>query len=47
LRQGKIFDVELATDDPREAERELTAMAKQLLANPVIETFEVYVRPKA
>jgi phosphoribosylformylglycinamidine synthase PurS subunit len=47
LRQGKIFDVELATDDPREAERELTAMAKQLLANPVIETFEVHVRPEA
>lgn len=47
LRQGKIFDVELATDDPQEAERELTAMAKQLLANPVIETFEVHVRSKA
>ena len=47
LRQGKIFDVELATDNPQEAERELTAMAKQLLANPVIETFEVHVGPKA
>lgn len=47
LRQGKIFDVELATDDPDEAERELTAMAKQLLANPVIETFEVHVGSKS
>ncbi len=47
LRQGKVFDVELDTDDPQEAERELTAMAKQLLANPVIETFEVHVGSKA
>ena len=46
LRQGKIFDVELATDDPQEAERQLIAMAKQLLANPVIETFEVHVGSK-
>ena len=43
LRQGKIFDVELRTDDPAEAERELAEMARALLANPVIETFEVAV----
>ena len=41
LRQGKIFDVELQTNDVAEAERQLRAMAEQLLANPVIETFEV------
>ncbi len=41
LRQGKVFDVELHTDDPSEAERELTEMARALLANPVIETFEI------
>lgn len=43
VRQGKVFDVELDTDDPAEAERQLRAMAEQLLANPVIETFEVRV----
>lgn len=43
LRQGKVFDVELRTDDPSEAERELTEMARALLANPVIETFEVRI----
>lgn len=41
VRQGKVFDVELDTDDAAEAERQLRAMAEQLLANPVIETFEV------
>ena len=41
LRQGKVFDVELGTDDPQQARATLEAMARQLLANPVIETFEV------
>ena len=43
LRQGKVFDIELQTEDPEEARRQLEAMAKELLANPVIETFEVSV----
>ena len=43
LRQGKVFDVELDTADPAEAERLLAAMAKELLANPVTESFEVHV----
>ncbi len=47
LRQGKVFDVELQTDDPAQAERELTAMAKALLANTVTETFEVRVLPES
>jgi len=47
LRQGKVFDVELQTDDPQAAEQELAEMAKALLANPVIETFEVRVVAEA
>ena len=43
LRQGKVFDVELQTDDRSAAERELTEIARALLANPVTETFEVEV----
>lgn len=43
LRQGKVFDVDLGTDDPAQARATLEAMAKQLLANPVIETFEVHL----
>ncbi len=40
VRQGKVFDIELATEDRAEAERLLRAMAEELLANPVIETFD-------
>lgn len=43
LRQGKVFDVDLGTDDPQRARSTLEAMARQLLANPVIETFEVHL----
>jgi len=41
LRQGKVFDVELGLDDPEAARAALEKMAKDLLANPVIETYEV------
>lgn len=43
LRQGKVFDVDLNTDDRQAAESELRSMAEKLLANPVIETYEVRV----
>lgn len=43
LRQGKVFDIELQTDDPGQAHEMLQAMAKALLANPVTETFEVNI----
>jgi phosphoribosylformylglycinamidine synthase len=43
VRQGKVFDVELAEDDPRKAAAALAAMAEKLLANSVIETYEVTV----
>lgn len=41
VRQGKIFDIELDTDDTDEARDELERMARELLANPVIEEFQV------
>lgn len=43
LRQGKVFDVELETDDVARARELLDAMARDLLANPVIESYEVRV----
>jgi len=43
LRQGKIFDVELETSDPVAARTALESMAKDLLANPVIESYEVHL----
>lgn len=41
VRQGKVFEVELDTDDPSAARAELEEMAEKLLANPVIESFQV------
>jgi phosphoribosylformylglycinamidine synthase len=43
IRQGKVFEVELDTGDADEAAAMLAAMAKELLANPVIEDFQVRV----
>ncbi|MCA9545759.1 MAG: phosphoribosylformylglycinamidine synthase subunit PurS [Myxococcales bacterium] len=45
VRVGKVFEVELAETDPAAAKAALTAMAKGLLANPVMETFEVALEP--
>jgi phosphoribosylformylglycinamidine synthase PurS subunit len=43
VRQGKVFDIELHTDDRAKAEAELKAMSEKLLANTVIEDFSVEV----
>ena len=41
VRQGKVFDVEVAETDRAQAETALKAMAEKLLANTVIEKYEV------
>ena len=41
VRQGKIFDVDLDTDNTDEAREALTVMCERLLANTVIEDFEI------
>lgn len=42
VRQGKFFDVELAPGAVRvEAEREIDQIARDVLANPVIEDYRV------
>ena len=40
-RVGRLVDVELETDDPAEAESTLAAMSRDLLANPMIESFTI------
>ncbi len=40
-RVGRLVDLELATDDAAEAHAQLERMCEQLLANPLIETYEV------
>ena len=43
VRQGKVFDVELATTDRKAAEESLKAMSDKLLANTVIEDYAVEI----
>ncbi len=40
-RVGRLVDVDLETDDPAEAETALAAMSRDLLANPMIESFTI------
>ena len=40
-RIGRVVDVELAADDPAEARAQLERMCEQLLANPLIESYEI------
>jgi phosphoribosylformylglycinamidine synthase len=43
VRQGKVFDVELAGTDRAKAETDLKAMCDRLLANTVIENYAVEI----
>ncbi len=43
VRQGKVFDIGLAETDKAKAEAALKAMCEKLLANTVIETYEISV----
>ncbi len=43
VRQGKVFDLELDTADQAQAKADLTAMCEKLLANTVIENYQVEI----
>jgi phosphoribosylformylglycinamidine synthase PurS subunit len=43
VRQGKVFEIELAEGDATKAEATLKEAAEKLLANTVIENFRVEV----
>jgi phosphoribosylformylglycinamidine synthase len=42
-RVGRLVDLEIATDDAAAARAEVERMCAELLANPLIESFEVVV----
>ncbi len=42
-RVGRVVDLELETDDVVEARAQLERMADELLANPLIESFEIEI----
>jgi phosphoribosylformylglycinamidine synthase PurS subunit len=40
-RIGRVVDLELATDDKEDAQAQVQRMCSELLANPLIESFEI------
>ena len=44
VRQGKVIDLELAESDPQRAKAEVEQMCRQLLANLVIESYQIELR---
>ena len=40
-RVGRLVDVEIDGDDPAAAREQLERMCRQLLANPLIESYEI------
>ncbi|HZQ03458.1 MAG TPA: phosphoribosylformylglycinamidine synthase subunit PurS [Gaiellaceae bacterium] len=46
-RVGRVVDLELDVADADEARRQLERMCEQLLANPLIESYEIELRPGA
>jgi len=42
-RVGRLVELELEATDPEAARREVERMCEQLLANPLIETFDIEI----
>ena len=45
VRQGKLIEIDLAEDDPTAARATVEAMCSKLLANTVIENYEIAFEP--
>jgi phosphoribosylformylglycinamidine synthase PurS subunit len=45
-RVGRVVDLELENGDPDRARAELERMCEQLLANPLIESYEITLTPE-
>ncbi len=41
VRQGKLFEIDLVAEDAEAAEAQIGELADKLLANPVIERFQI------
>ena len=44
VRQGKFIEIELDEKDPEAAEKQVSKMSEQLLANTVIENYQIDIR---
>jgi phosphoribosylformylglycinamidine synthase PurS subunit len=47
VRAGKSFDIDLGSDDAQQAGERLAAMCEKLLANTVVEEYEIELVPGA
>jgi phosphoribosylformylglycinamidine synthase len=45
-RVGRVVDLEVDTDDAEEARAQIGRMCEQLLANPLIESYEIELKRK-
>ena len=45
VRQGKLIEIELAETDADKAKADIKAMCEKLLANTVIEKYEIELQP--
>jgi phosphoribosylformylglycinamidine synthase PurS subunit len=45
VRQGKVIDLEMAESDEARARASLKEMCEKLLANTIIEKYEIELRP--
>ena len=45
VRQGKVIDLELSETDAEKAKTAVKAMCEKLLANTVIEKYEIELKP--
>ncbi len=43
VRQGKVIEIELAETDPQRGREAVDAMCRKLLANTVIERYEIQI----
>ena len=44
VRQGKVIDLELSESDPTRAKQAVEDMCRQLLANTVIESYQIELK---
>jgi phosphoribosylformylglycinamidine synthase len=44
VRQGKVIDLDLAESDPQRAKEAVEQMCRQLLANTVIESYQIELK---
>lgn len=45
VRVDKVFQLEVDGDDPDDVRRQIAEMCRQVLANPVLEDFEIELLP--